>query len=102
MTEPTHGAVVMLEPWMMLDVAGQPVPASVFDGDVCRVVGLDECRRLVADGRLPSDFLAGYRDGDTILWHTSPEADWEAYMGSEGYALIRNQYLVKSFVTKMN
>lgn len=92
----------MHEPWMMLDMWGNPVTASVLDRMVCRAVGLDECRGLVAREHLPSGFLAKYREGDSILWYTSRQEDWEANMGSEGYVLVREGYLVESCVLRMN
>jgi hypothetical protein len=93
----------MHEPWMKLDLWGNAVPAKIFlDGNACRAVGLEEFRTL-ADG---CDWLAGllakYRDGDTIFWHNSPDADWAVGMGSEGYVLVRDQYLVESVVIRMN
>jgi hypothetical protein len=87
---------------MMLDINGNPVPVTVLDEHICRVIEWDEFPRLIEGGDLPPDFFTSYRDGDTVIWHTSPKGDWDALMGSEGYVLVRDDYIVKSVVVRMN
>ena len=93
----------MHEPWMMLDKWGNFVPAKTFlDGKEFRAVGLEEFRTLTDGCDLLVGLMAKYRDGDTIFWYKSPHADWAVGMGSEGYVLVRDQYLVASVVIRMN
>jgi hypothetical protein len=95
--------VAMHEPWMLLDMWGNPVLAKTFlDGREFRAVGLEEFRTLADRCDWLAGPLAKYQDGDTIFWHNSPHADWAVGMGSEGYVLVRDQYLVASVVIRMN
>jgi hypothetical protein len=100
---PEEGEVNMPEPWVLLDHWGNPVLATALDGKECRPVRPDEIDPLLAGGdtRL-AGLLAKYQEGDKIIWYDSTAADWAMGLGSQGYALIRGEYLVESVVVRMN
>ncbi len=87
---------------MMLDNWGEPIPDTVFDKMERRVVEPHELRQLAGRSERFTAMLAKHRGGDTIIWYTSADDMWAANMGSEGYALIRNGYLVDDVLMKMN
>lgn len=40
--------------------------------------------------------------GDSVLYYCSDQEEWDAGMGSEGYALVRNEEVIDTLVLKMN
>ncbi|MFL7027551.1 hypothetical protein BCS58_25385 [Enterovibrio norvegicus] len=40
--------------------------------------------------------ISKHKEGDTLLWHTSPQEAWSEGVGNEGYALIRDGYFLHS------
>ncbi len=40
--------------------------------------------------------------GDRVLYYCSERKEWDAGMGSEGYALVRNGEVIDELVLKMN
>lgn len=40
--------------------------------------------------------------GDRVLYYCSERKEWDAGMGSEGYALVRNDEVIDSLVLRMN
>jgi hypothetical protein len=49
-----------------------------------------------------AELLTKYQDGDTIFWYDSPEAEWATNMGSAGYYLVRDGFLVDDVLMRMN
>ncbi len=48
------------------------------------------------------ELLESYRPGDRIVFHSSPQEEWQNGCGSEGIALLRDGYFIKSIILRMN
>ena len=90
----------------MLDLFGETIPVSVLDGEETRTVTFRELAGQAEHAKnLASRFqelIAKHREGDAIIWYSSPRQKWEALMGHEGYALVRDGYLVDAITLRMN
>ncbi len=43
-----------------------------------------------------------WASGDRVLYYCSERKEWDAGMGSEGYALVRNDEVIDGLVLRMN
>lgn len=91
-----------MEDWMMLDNWGNPIPVSILDAKLTRVAGEAELGDLAQRNARVGSLLGKQQPGDTILWATSPDAQWEALQGSESIVLLRSGYVVDCVVLRMN
>ncbi len=93
----------------MKNMYGEDIHVSMLKDMNTKVVSLNEfikiTSKLKRNCRILDNFEAiinKYKQGDQILWYRSSEEDWQRLQGSEGYALIRNEYFIADVVTRMN
>lgn len=79
------------------------IPLGQIDRHRCSspVLDSDECSKEIASKNW-KEFKNTYEDGDAIWFYCSPAGTWENLMGSQGYAIFRNDKLIKSYTTLMN
>jgi hypothetical protein len=67
-----------------------------------RRLTVTEAEQMVRDDILASELLAEMRPGDELWEYDSPKEDWDRYMGSSGFVLVRDGIVVSSQVYRMN
>ena len=92
---------------------GEDISVSELDGEEIKEISTDYLRKKyllnTSKMKLSPKFIneiqlliSKHKEGDTLLWHTSPQEAWSEGVGNEGYALIRDGYFLHSISIIMN
>ncbi|PMN66214.1 hypothetical protein [Enterovibrio norvegicus] len=92
---------------------GEDISVSELDGQEIKEISTDYLREKylmnTSKMKLSPKFIneiqlliSKHKEGDTLLWHKSPQKAWNEGVANEGYALIRDGYFVHSISIRMN
>ena len=69
--------------------------------ETVEVITEKDCYWITKDKRY-QEFKASFQEGDSLVYFRSPENSWLALAGREGFSIIRDNKVVKTYITIMS
>jgi len=69
--------------------------------DIIEIIAEKDCQWITTKDSYVT-FKNSYIDGDILVYFKSPENSWYALAGREGFAIVRNNKVIKQYITTMN